>query len=232
MAEHNITMKQKNDQGEYDVLYPKTTPEQAGALSVQGGTVNGDVTISGNVSSGGNVSGVNVTASGQVTVNDLEIANNTIRIDDSHKIELTTNGVAITGGGPSFSVTPNGVYTTGNISMGNLGKVTDLAEPTEDDDAATKGYVDSMAGGWTYTNDPFKMDVGGAYLIVPRNNNSTSMTFSPISITALNESRTLYCNGTRGSTSITQPIGNTDTQNYFTPSTEGGIYGVYYQKLN
>ena len=37
MAEKNIEMNVMNESGGYDVLYPKTTPEQAGSLSIGGG---------------------------------------------------------------------------------------------------------------------------------------------------------------------------------------------------
>ena len=49
MAELPIVMKQLNNQGQYDTLYPQTTPEQAGAVPVTR-TINGmplteDITI-------------------------------------------------------------------------------------------------------------------------------------------------------------------------------------------
>lgn len=43
MAEQNIVMKQLNNAGEYDTLYPATTAEQAGALPITGGTLSGDL---------------------------------------------------------------------------------------------------------------------------------------------------------------------------------------------
>lgn len=43
MAEKNIEMNVMNKSGGYDVLYPKTTPEQAGSLSIGGGTLNGNL---------------------------------------------------------------------------------------------------------------------------------------------------------------------------------------------
>ena len=46
MAEKNIEMNVMNESGGYDVLYPKTTPEQAGSLSIEGGTMQGDIILS------------------------------------------------------------------------------------------------------------------------------------------------------------------------------------------
>ena len=46
MAEKNIEMNVMNESGGYDVLYPKTTPEQAGSLSIGGGTMQGDIILS------------------------------------------------------------------------------------------------------------------------------------------------------------------------------------------
>ena len=45
MAEKNIEMNVMNESGGYDVLYPKTTPEQAGSLSISGGTMQGDLIL-------------------------------------------------------------------------------------------------------------------------------------------------------------------------------------------
>ena len=41
----NIEMSVLNSEGSYDVLYPKTTPEQAGSLSISGGTMQGDLIL-------------------------------------------------------------------------------------------------------------------------------------------------------------------------------------------
>ena len=48
----NIEMNVLGSDGQYEVLYPKTTPEQAGSLSINGGTLNGNLYLNVDPTSG------------------------------------------------------------------------------------------------------------------------------------------------------------------------------------
>ena len=68
---------------------------------------------------------------------------------NGHSIRDTTNGVPISAGNQNVPITAGGTIhdfdTSGNLDM-NQTKVVDLLDPTSDQEAATKKYVDDNAG--------------------------------------------------------------------------------------
>lgn len=57
-----------------------------------------------------------------------------------------SEALMISGGGGSITLQAEDIYMTGALDMGYC-KITNLDEPFDDTDAATKGYVDSISSG-------------------------------------------------------------------------------------
>jgi hypothetical protein len=85
--------------------------------------------------------------------NSIRDAGDNISINPINRLLETSGGVSTVDWEQSQLVTDNVVkldWSGANISV-NTRKITDLADPTNDQDAATKAYVDALSGGPNYT---------------------------------------------------------------------------------
>ena len=108
--------------------------------------------------------------------------------DDISAVNITASGTLTVAGAADF----NGAVTMGNltidatstVSMGS-NKVTNVADPTTDQDAATKAYVDAVASsGFTITDSTASSVIsGGDTLTFSGTANETTVTVSGDSIT-------------------------------------------------
>ena len=149
--------------------------EDSGNLTFDGVTceLTGAITASTTITATGNVAGGNITTAGQVEADNIDSTNAIVGgttitatgnvaggnlttggdIDATGDIaggSVTTNVfrgslpvISSTGTNADISINPNG---TGSIDV-NSAKITSLATPTADGDAANKAYVDSIAEG-------------------------------------------------------------------------------------
>src|SRR6056300_916502 len=122
-----------------------TTVTATGNVSGGNITTGGAVEATGLISSGttitatGNVAGGNLTTGGDIDASG-DIAGLTIT---SETFQGSNPTISSTGTNQNIILDPNG---TGAVSVENA-KITNLATPTADGDAATKAYVDSVAEG-------------------------------------------------------------------------------------
>ena len=149
--------------------------------------------------------GVSISA-GQVQIKVAEVDGSAIRISKSDKpnIRLSLgNNVAlqdlenvdtyITVGGGNVTISASGVLSANGKKLQNVGT------PTNDADAATKAYVDSMAGGrWTRlsSGDVFNLTKGKVYQIAPYTT-AKQYTFVPVTVLAQNYDPRLIIYGAR-----------------------------------
>jgi hypothetical protein len=112
-----------------------------GTLQITGNAVIGNIST-GAIVAGGNVSGANLSTVGVITAVGNITSNGTVVVD---AIRSRTGDVIITATGADSDITlvPGG---TGNVSV-NGAFITNLKDPTADQDAATKKYVDTVAAG-------------------------------------------------------------------------------------
>jgi len=108
-------------------------------LTATGNVTGGNVNTAGIVAATGNVSGGNLTTGGDIDASG-DISGLTIT---SATFQGATPTIQSTGTDADITLNPNG---TGSVDVSNA-KITSLAEPTADSDAATKGYVDAVAEG-------------------------------------------------------------------------------------
>ena len=134
-----------------------------GNLNVTGNVAGGNLLTSGLISSTGNISGGNVSAtllSGTTVSATGNVTGGNVNTDN-----IVGTGVTITSTG-ALNLVP-----TGNITV-NSKNITGLADPAQDQDAATKSYVDTVAQGL----DPKASVVVATYTALPAYtyNNGTS----------------------------------------------------------
>lgn len=110
---------------------------------------NGDVALGGVLSENGSFTGV---------VNAEQLNVNNIRIDDNTISSTNTNGDVV--------IDPNG---TGVVNVSGS-KITNLAEPVNDSDAATKNYVDAARSGLDVKQSVKAATVGNISLASPPTN--------------------------------------------------------------
>lgn len=109
------------------------------SLTVTGNVAGGNLTTGGAVAATGNVSGGNLTTGGVITATG-NITSNANLVSDN--ILGRTGAITITSGGTNTNINlkPNG---TGNIDA-NSAYITNVKSPFNLNDAATKGYVDTL----------------------------------------------------------------------------------------
>ena len=109
------------------------------SLTVTGNVAGGNLTTGGAVAATGNVSGGNLTTGGVITATG-NITSNANLVSDN--ILGRTGALTITSGGTNTNINlkPNG---TGNIDA-NSAYITNVKSPFNLNDAATKGYVDTL----------------------------------------------------------------------------------------
>lgn len=118
------------------------TAEQVGALPISGGTMTGNIDMGGNnvdhvayVKAAGTYENAGIQFSSNGTIINFVTGNST-------SMELSANSV---------NVANHKIRNVAGIEMSNSGIITGLGEPVNDEDAATKGYVDNAvaSGGGT-----------------------------------------------------------------------------------
>ena len=114
------------------------TAEQVGALPISGGTMTGDIDMGGN-----NIDNVSyVKATGTYENAGIQFSSNGTIMNFvtgySTALELSANNV---------NVVNHNIRNVAGIEMSNSGTITGLGAPTNDEDAATKGYVDNAVSG-------------------------------------------------------------------------------------
>lgn len=118
------------------------TAEQVGALPISGGTMTGNIDMGGNnvdhvayVKAAGTYENAGIQFSSNGTIINFVTGNSTA-------LELSANAV---------NVVNHKIRNVAGIEMSNSGIITGLGEPVNDEDAATKGYVDNAvaSGGGT-----------------------------------------------------------------------------------
>ena len=110
-------------------------------VTASGNVVGGNISTAGIVVATGNITGGNITTAGDVTTATVTASGNVSAdnvLTDTVESSGTLNLTAVSGD-IVFSA-------TGNIDAGNV-NILNVAEPVSDSDAATKGYVDSVAQG-------------------------------------------------------------------------------------
>ena len=120
-------------------------------ITATGNVAGGNITTGGAVEATGLItSGTTITATGNVAGGNLTTGGDIDATGDIAGGSVTTNVfrgslpvISSTGTNADISINPNG---TGSINV-NSAKITSLATPTADGDAANKAYVDSIAEG-------------------------------------------------------------------------------------
>ena len=105
-------------------------------VSTSGANITGSLGVSGNASAGNISTAGEVSASGNITSNANVITDNIL----SRTGNIT---IAALSGNNSIILTPTG---TGHVDVSNT-RIINIADPINNQDAATKGYVDSVAEG-------------------------------------------------------------------------------------
>jgi len=110
----------------------------------------GNITANGNVTANGFLIGANASITGEADVGSLKTANITAASGD-----ITINAAGADG---TINLAPTG---NGTVDVG-LFKITQLADPTNPHDAATKEYVDAMAGEGLDIHTPVRVEAESA----------------------------------------------------------------------
>ena len=113
-----------------------------GVVAATGNVSGGNLTTGGVVVATGNVSGGNLTTAGVITASG-NITSNANVITDFILGRTTAVTITAAGTNTNINLVPNGIGTVDVSSK----KITSLATPTADTDAATKLYVDTVAQG-------------------------------------------------------------------------------------
>ena len=124
-----------------------------GNLSATGISANAAIVATGNVTGGNVITAGQLVASGNITGNYIigngyNLTNVTTTAISVGNVSLSANATALTfsvAGNTIATVTSQGLIMGAPISMGGR-KITGLATPDADGDAANKGYVDGAAG--------------------------------------------------------------------------------------
>ena len=152
--------------GDFAVNTNKFTVAATSGNTSVGGTlsVSGNTTLSGTLGVTGNT-----TLSGTLAVtNDLSVNTNKFNVSAATGNVSTAGTLSVTGATTlSSTLNVTGVATFGNVIDMNAHKITNLAEPTADSDAATKYYVDAARSG---------LDVKGSVRVATTGNITLSNT--------------------------------------------------------
>jgi hypothetical protein len=108
-------------------------------LNVTANIASGNITSPGLISAAGNITGSNIIASAAVSAVSVSASGN-ITAGNINSNNLVGTNVTITSSG-TLNLAPSG-----NVTV-NSKNITNLADPAQDQDAATKYYVDSVAQG-------------------------------------------------------------------------------------
>ena len=106
-----------------------------GIVSASGNVTGSNLTTAGQVSATGNVTGGNVLTGGQVSATGNVTGANLV----ANRV-YSTSAMTITNGSGNINLTPAGNLVLGNTYINNL-----VLNPVQDQDAASKYYVDNMA---------------------------------------------------------------------------------------
>jgi len=148
------TQIQFNDNGDFGASANFTFNESTNVLTVAGNISGANLVTSGVVAATGNITGGNLTTTGTANVGTLAVTGNAGVVGNAVIGNVRTQYIYGTPAGSNIVITTTGVDSSitvvptgaGSLDVSNK-RITSLATPTTDSDAATKLYVDEVAQG-------------------------------------------------------------------------------------
>jgi hypothetical protein len=145
---------QYNSDGDFGASANFTFNETTNVLTVAGNISGANLVTSGGVTATGNITGGNLSTAGIANAGTLEVTGNASVIGNAEIGNVRTQYIYGTSLGSNIVITSTGVDSSVTIVPTGLGsldvsnkRITSLATPVTDSDAATKLYVDEVAQG-------------------------------------------------------------------------------------
>lgn len=148
------TQVQYNSDGDFGASANFTFNEATNALTVAGNISGANIVTAGVVDATGNITGGNLTTTGTANVGTLAVTGNASVVGNAVIGNVRTQYIYGTPAGSNLVITATGVDSSitvvptgaGSLDVSNK-RITSLATPVTDSDAATKLYVDEVAQG-------------------------------------------------------------------------------------